>query len=219
MLQLEFSQIDYIPPVQSVCSEGSLVSLVSYYPPAGRRGPVCTRNARQAVLSKTLNAKSLHQCVKARNSSEWQGLWGTTHSSHLCCCCWEKPLQGKGKGPGEQKSWSSTGRTLQALWGVVENCLPSPGSLQPFVIHTHTHPILSSRSASSAAFWRTQNYQTKYLSLTRSGKARWYWNIFALGPLDACFNCVTPLRMIWFKSDCLVCMVINSSWLAIFLGY
>lgn len=140
MLQLEFSQIDYIPPVQSVCSEGSLVSLVSYYPPAGRRGPVCTRNARQAVLSKTLNAKSLHQCVKARNSSEWQGLWGTTHSSHLCCRCWEKPLQGKGKGPGEQKSWSSNGRTPQALWGVVENCLPSPGSLQPFVIHTHAQP-------------------------------------------------------------------------------
>lgn len=94
-----FHRLIFFLQCRQSCSEGSLVSLVSYYPPAGRRGPVCTKNARQAVLSKTVNAESLHQSIKARNTPAWQWLWGTTWDCHFCCCRWDSLHAGQGDGP------------------------------------------------------------------------------------------------------------------------
>lgn len=96
----DFHRLIFFLQCSQGCSEGSLVSLVSYYPPAGRRGPVCTRNIRQAVLSKTVNAKSLHQSIKARKTPAWQWLWWTTWNCHFCCCCcWDSLHAEQGDGP------------------------------------------------------------------------------------------------------------------------
>lgn len=94
----DFHRLIFFLQCSQGCSEGSLVSLVSYYPPAGRRGPVCTRNVRQAVLSKTVNAKSLHQSIKARKTPAWQWLWWTTWN-FCCCCCWDSLHAEQGEGP------------------------------------------------------------------------------------------------------------------------
>lgn len=52
----------FLSPVQPGCSEGSLVSLVGYYPPAGRKGPVCAADTSQAALS---TAHSANSSIKA----------------------------------------------------------------------------------------------------------------------------------------------------------
>lgn len=141
----DFHRLIFFLQCSQGCSEGSLVSLVSYYPPAGRRAPVCTRNTRQAVLSKTVNAKSLHQSIKARSFPARQWLWETTWSRQLLLLWLHRLHAGQGEELKGNKILPSHGRTM-VLWDTLCKAwhLPCPWSHKPFgtPAHSQPHPLL-----------------------------------------------------------------------------